>query len=121
MRPSANRRSQLLKECDIFFFRFSPFLGPSLKGPFSGLRGSYELCFGHVGGEGGPFGFFEKFAVYYHGKYHFTECYREDVADNHLIVLVILVISLVSVFSLEIVFKLPFWSFFISVIIIAVC
>ena len=104
MRPSAKWRS-LRRH---FFFRFFSFLGPSLKDSFSRLRGSYELCFGYVGGEGGPFWSFEKNAVYYHGKYHFTECYREDVADNQLIVLVILVISLVSVFSLEIVFKLPF-------------
>ena len=81
MRPSAKWRS-LRRH---FFFRFFSFLGPSLKDSFSGLRGSYELCFGYVGGGGGPFWFFEKFAVYYHGKYNFTECYRLVVADYHLI------------------------------------
>ena len=104
-----------------FFSRFSPFLGPSLKGPFSGLRGSYELCFGYVGGEGGPFWFFEKFAVYYHGKYNFTECYRQALADYHLIILDILLLTLASVFPLEIVLNRPFWSFFVSGIKFAVC
>ena len=72
-------------------------------------------------GEGDPFWFFEKFAVYYHGKYNFTECYRQALADYHLIILDILLLTLASVFLLEIVFYFSFWSFFVSEIKIAVC
>ena len=43
----------LTLEMRHFFFDFSPFLGPSLKGSFSKLRRSSKLCFGYVGGEVG--------------------------------------------------------------------
>ena len=41
----------LTKGMRHYFFRFCPFLGPSLKSSFSELRGPLELCFGYYVGE----------------------------------------------------------------------
>ena len=53
------------------------------------------------------------FAVYYHGKYNFTECYRLVVADYHLIFTDIIDNQNAFCFAVEVVFYFSFLFFLI--------